>query len=77
MYCIPLLTKPDSCLSCPCLETLTAIPSETSATFSGRFCRATGQTIMIYPEFDATNVPDNWFNFSIPDSCPIQFVDFN
>ncbi len=77
MYYIPLREKMNSCLSCPCLETLTAIPSQTSATFAGRFCRATGQTILICPDFDITNVPENWFDFPIPEFCQIQFIDFD
>lgn len=76
MYYIPLHNKIGSCLDCPCLETLADIPSETSATFNMRICRATGGIIMVHPSFDANNIPANWDNFPIPNFCPIQFVDF-
>lgn len=62
------IDKPTSCLSCPCLQTITATGSEDNRKYAVRFCHAAHKEICVYE--DSEELPKNWYEFNIPTWCP-------
>lgn len=59
--------RPNSCLSCPCLETLAGIPSDNGKIYVTRYCRAAYKEICVFEE---ESIPETFYNFNIPTWCP-------
>ena len=64
------IDKPKSCLSCPCLWTLSNIGGEGNKTYAARFCAAASKEICVYEEVNDFPLPDSFYKFAIPVWCP-------